>query len=32
VVLGEQGIYVMDAIDRDGDGNGDNLKRLTEGY
>jgi Tol biopolymer transport system component len=31
VVLGEQGIYVMDAKDRDGDGNGDNLKRLTEG-
>jgi Tol biopolymer transport system component len=31
VVLGEHGIYVMDAKDRDGDGNGDNLKRLTEG-
>jgi Tol biopolymer transport system component len=32
VVLGEQGIYVMDAKDRDGDGNGDNLKPLTQGY
>jgi TolB protein len=34
VVLGETGnygIYVMDAKDRDGDGNGDNLKRITEG-
>jgi Tol biopolymer transport system component len=31
VILGEPGIYVMDAKDRDGDGNGDNLKRLTEG-
>jgi Tol biopolymer transport system component len=31
VLLGEPGIYVMDAKDRDGDGNGDNLKQLTEG-